>query len=110
MGIITHWLNQTFRKISYTHNRYGDLIKTGTAYYPCRFRYMTFVDKNTNREALNSNGQIWFEADASIQEGDIGEVDGHMWQIDRLIKARKLGSTVHFLKAEVSVHSLSLVS
>lgn len=110
MGMITHWLNQTFRKITYAHNKYGDLIKTGAVSYPCRFRYITLLDRNTNREALNSNAQIWFEASAPISEGDIGEVDGHVWQIDRLIKARKMSSTVQFLKAEVSAHSLSLVS
>lgn len=110
MGMITHLLNQTFRKISYTHNDWGDLKKITTSYMPCRFRYMTFLDKNTNREALNSNAQIWFEPGAAIEEGDIGEVDGKMWQIDKLIKARKMDAAVRFLKAEVSAHELSLVS
>jgi len=108
--MITHLLNQTFRKISYVTNVSGDLVKTATTYYLCRFRYITLINKGANQESLDSQAQIWFEPEANILEGDIGEVDGKMWRINKLIKARKMDSSVRFLKTEVYAYELPLVS
>lgn len=109
MGIISHTLKQTASIITTTTNVYGDQIASSSGSYPCRFRYITELDKNVNREGLDTaDAIIWFEPTAPIKEGAIVQVDEYYWRIDRLIKARKLaGENVEFLKALVKRHALA---
>jgi hypothetical protein len=109
MGIISHTLQQLATIIQTRANAYGDQIFTSSGEYPCRFRYVTELDRNVNREGLETaDAIIWFESTAPIKEGTIVSVDGYYWRVDRLIKARKLsGNTVEFLKALVKRHSLA---
>ena len=109
MGILTHALKQTATIITTETDEYGDQITDSTGSYPCKFRYITELDSNVNREALDTaDAIIWFEPTAPIEEGTIVQVDEYYWRVSRLIKARKLsGSAVHFLKALVQRHALA---
>ena len=109
MGILTHALKQTAIIVTTTTDEYGDQITESSGSYPCKFRYITELDTNVNREALDTaDAIIWFEPSAPISEGTIVKVDEYYWRVERLIKARKLaGNTVHFLKALVQRHALA---
>lgn len=108
MGIITHILKQTATVITTEYNVYGDQQLVSSETYPCRFRYITDLDRNINRDELNGDALVWFESDVPITEGDIINVDDKYWRIMRLTKARALeGETIEFLKALVDRHELA---
>jgi hypothetical protein len=108
MGIISHTLNQEAKIVTTTQDKHGDQISSSETSIKCRFRYITELDRNSNKEGLESfDAIVWFEPDANIQEASIIFADGKYWRINRLIKARRLsGSIVEFLKGFVKKHDL----
>jgi len=108
MGIISHILGQTAKIVTTSTDRHGDQLLVSETSIACRFRYITELDRNTNREGVEAfDAIIWFEPTAPIKESTIVFADENYWRINRLVKARKLsGSTVEFLKAFVKKHEL----
>lgn len=107
MGILTHALNQDAEILEITTDKHGDQVLGDSEDVKCRFRYVTELDKASNREGLTTaDAIVWFEPDVTVQEGSIIKVENKYWRIDRLIKARKLeNSTIYFLKAFVKAHA-----
>lgn len=107
MSLLTHILNQEAEIITTSTDKYGDQKLETQATVPCRFRYITGVEKNVNQEAINSEAMIWFEPDVAIVESNIIFADSYYWRIDKLIKARRFAEGIVFLKAFVTRHELS---
>lgn len=107
-GLIDHILTQDAQIIHTNRDIHGDQLESSTEDIKIRFRYITVLDKNASREALDSaDAMVWFSPSADVQEGSIIKVDDKYWRVDRLIKARRLtDSTTQFLKATVKVHSI----
>lgn len=110
MGTISHLLNQTLVIVETSTDRYGDQELVGQLSVPCRFRYITEVDKMTLAEAEASDAMVWVEPDAPIQSASILFIDEVYWRIDRMIKARKMDDTVEFLKVYLSRHELAYIA
>lgn len=112
MGMLTHALQQTWEKVEDTLNFDGDQVGSVVGTLPCRFRYITQLDRTNSAESIDtSDAIVWFEPTADIAEGSIGRVDGSFWRVDSLVKARRLvGSNVMFLKAFVKRHQLATIS
>jgi hypothetical protein len=110
MGMLTHALKQDAEVVTTTTDEYGDQIVSSEVSVKCRFRYITQVDQADHAELINAGSEaiIWFEPDASIEEGTIVKTNDVYWRVDRLVKARRLsGSQIHFLKAYVNRHEIA---
>lgn len=109
MGILDHALVQDGKIVTFTRDRHGDQIPQSETAIKCKFRYITEIDKQVNREGVESfDAIIWLSPDTNINEGDIVFVDGSYWRINRIVKARRLANaTVLFLKCLVKKHSLA---
>lgn len=109
MGILTHAMTQPCKIITTVTNGYGDQKKTAEVSTLCRFRYISELDKNTNREGLDTaDAMVWLEPDTNITEASILFIDNAYWRVYRLIKARKMsGDEIEFIKVLVNAHSLS---
>lgn len=107
MSLIDHVLNQDGKIINTTTNKHGDQKVTTQVPIKLRFRYITNIDRNVNREGINSDAIVWLSPDTAAQEGTILFTEEKYWRIVTLIKARRLsGSQVEFVKAFVNQHSL----
>lgn len=92
----------TAYKVSYTRNAYGDYIATGEVGLACHFRYINQVVLGENNETMQSDAMAWFEPDSGVGKGDILKIDGEHFQVERVIKARRLHSpNVEFIKVEL---------
>ena len=108
MSIISHILNQEASIITVTTAKHGDQVGSTESTVPCRFRYVTEVDKSVNREEIGTaDAIVWLETDSGVAEGDILKVEDLYWRVDKLVRARKMsGGTIEFLKAYVKKHEL----
>lgn len=88
-------------------DKYGDQKSVSSQTLPCRFRYITNVDRNVQAESMGSEAMIWFEPTAEVAEATIVQIDNGYWRIDKLVKARRASNDVLFLKAFVTKHQLS---
>ena len=105
--MIQHILNQDASLVQTTQDKHGDQKQSSTEAISIRFRYITDVDKNVNREGMTSEAIIWCAPDTAIAEGSILLVEGVYWRVVRLVKARRMsGNEVQFLKAFVDRHVL----
>lgn len=105
--IIDHILNQTAKVVTTTTDKHGDQIAGDSIIVNCRFRYYTAIDRGVSAEdLLGNNAIIWFNPSTAVEEGSIIQVDDKYWRIDKLVKARRMGATVEFLKAYVKKHDL----
>lgn len=104
--MIDHLRNQTAYILTTTQDKFGDQKEASRKAIKVRFRYMTDIDRNVNREAITADAIIWFSKDEAVTEGTIVQVDDKYWRVNTLIKARKMDETVQFLKAFVEKHTL----
>lgn len=86
-------LHQAY-KVNYTRNAYGDYTASGSTSITCHFRYINEVITSNPNEQIQSDAMAWFEPDEDININDIILVDGNHYRVEKLIKARKIRSTV----------------
>lgn len=92
----------TAYKATSTRNAYGDYIASGETALACHFREINqhIVDNN---EYIESDAMAWFEPDSGIEEKDIVKIHGLHYQVEKVIKARRLRqSAVQFIKTELT--------
>ena len=104
MGILTHWLTQTCEILSFSTNKYGEEVFTSYMTVPCRFRYADSLNKQPGKEAISAVDNLWLEPNAPVEEGTVIYVDGHYYRIENITKARRMPSTVVFLKCVLERH------
>ena len=112
MGILSHALVQEAKLVTADLDVYGDQIPSDETVVSCRFRLITQIERGANTEgSAAADAILWFEPDVEIEEGGIIKADGSYWRIQKIVKARKIANDeVHFLKAYVQRHELSLAS
>jgi len=98
MGIISHLLNQTTTALITIRNKYGDQDYSSGVNESCRFREITGLDKNSNREGIKADALLWLEPTSTVVEGSIVRVEGRFYRVNQIVKARKMNGTVQFLK------------
>jgi len=107
--MLEHYLNQTAQKVSTTRDKFGDYLQTSLTEVSCRFRYIRNLRRETNREISDSDALMWFAPTHEVSIGDHYLYEGVYYQVDRVLKARKLdNATVHFIKCEVTVYPLGV--
>jgi hypothetical protein len=106
-GILAHAMNQDGKIVTTSRDKHGDQVVTEETDIKLRFRYITDVDRNTNREGLGSEAMIWLSPDLAVVEGTILFAEDTYWRVQKLVKARRMsGSQVQFLKAFVNKHAV----
>lgn len=99
MGMLTHILAQSCDIVTITRNKYGDEVFASAATIACRFREITQFDRLGNRQELNSDAMLWVEPSADVEHGTIIRFDGEYYQVEEIVKARRLaGNAVYFKK------------
>lgn len=84
----------------------GDHIYVSDSVLACRFREITTLRQTPNQELTESDAMLWLEPSANVSKGSIILYDDMYYQIEKITKARRLGSTeVLFLKCELKVIS-----
>lgn len=105
--MLSHLMIQDAQLVTTVKDSHGDQVQTTTQEIKCRFRYITDVDRNINRESIDSQAIIWLDPSLPVEEGSVIAVEGSYWRVERLVKARTMSSTnVEFLKAFVNRHTL----
>lgn len=107
--MIDHLRNQQAYIINTSKDKFGDQNETSRTSEMVRFRYVTDIEQNTNREGIvSTEAVIHLRAEANVSEGTIifMEDDNSYWRVETLVKARKMDATVHFLKALVQRHKM----
>lgn len=96
---------QTCRKITPARNAYGDYLYDGTyETINCRFRHIMAVQRGTHQELVDTDAMLWVSPSTEISYGDIIYYDGQYFQVERVNKARRLGSeVVEFLKCDLKI-------
>lgn len=104
MGRLTAKLTSTATKIATTRNEYGDVVYGATSSVPCLYRDISSLSHTANRDQVQIDGLLWFDADASVAKGDIFLVGTDYLKIERVIKAKDLlrSNVVRFMKCEVT--------
>ena len=110
MSILGKYLVQTCYKVSLVRNEYGDRLKTGTDMaLSCRFREKTTIRRESQGEIYDADAMLWLEPNTDIVQGDIILFDGVYYQIERINKARKLGSLItEFLKCDLKIEDIGV--
>jgi len=91
----------TAYKVTMTSNAYGDRIAGAETALKCHFRHITQHIFESN-EVVESDAMAWFEPDSGIARGNIIKFEGEHFEVERVIKARRLRSTnVLFIKTEL---------
>lgn len=90
---------QTCEIFPVTINKFGEDVLGSSIAYPCKFRYIDALDKQSNREGIQSDAMAWFETTTTVVEGSIFRVDGEVYRVQKIIKARRLNSNnILFIK------------
>lgn len=105
MGILTHLLSQTNRVLITVLNKYGSQDFVSGSNELCRFRELTGIQKGTNQELINADAMSWHEPTSNIVEGSIMRIGNKFYRVDKLVRARKMGGTVEFIKCFLQVYT-----
>jgi len=106
-GMLAHAMTQDGKLVVTERDKHGDQDIVSETAIKLRFRYITELDRNTNRESLNSEALIWLAPDLDVAEGSVIFAENTYWRVQKLIKARRMsGNRVEFLKALVNKHSV----
>jgi hypothetical protein len=107
--MIDKYLVQECEIIEVTRDEYSSYVFSVAATEPCRFRYIPTMRRGTNGEVNDADSLIHLRADTAVRIGSIIRYEGVFYQVERLWKARRLGSsTVNFVKAEVKVNDIAI--
>lgn len=112
MSMIDHLLIHPATIYKQTKNEYGDLIDTDATEANCWFREITTLERTRDYEQETAPDSLArFAPSVDVAEGDIIDVDGGMYRVMKLTKARKMDSTViEFLRCELQKQGDLLVS
>lgn len=104
MGRLTAKLVQTASKVAVTRNEYGDPVYGTTTSVPCLYRDISLLSRGSLGENLNIDGQLWFDADAVVAQGDVYAIDGVYYRIEKvtIARSRLRANDIEFYKCEVS--------
>jgi hypothetical protein len=104
MGRLTPKLTQTASKVAETTNEDGDIVYGATTSVACLYRDISTLQRDANREYVEIDGLLWFDADNVPAKGDMYLLDGQYLRIERVIVARDRLHTnaIQFHKCEVT--------
>jgi hypothetical protein len=97
-------LTQIAYKVTSTRNKYGDVVYGTSTSLDCLFREFTSIDLVNGLEQIKTDAIVWLAPSASVLEGDVLQIDGGYYRIEKIIQAkdRLRNNEVKFLKCEVN--------
>lgn len=109
-GYIDHLLVDDCEIVEMARNIYGDYLDTDDATSEkCRFREISTVERGDHSEMNDSDAMLWLSPDTVAVKGSFVKYDGVYYQIEKLNKARPMGSTdVKFVKCDLKVANIGL--
>lgn len=97
--MLDHAMEQTAYIIDTSYNDDGDQVMTSSGQIVCRFRWITDLERPSNREEIRSDAMLWIKPDEDIEEGTIIKFDDDYFRVRQVVEARRLrGNQIHFLK------------
>lgn len=92
----------TAYKVTTTRNAYGDFIPGAETELVCHFRDITQTSTNVSNEVVDSDAMAWFEPDSGVEKQDIIRINGTLYRVERVTKARRLRNpNVLFIKTDL---------
>lgn len=109
MALLDKYLVQSCSIVQTSRNSYGDYIYQILVSEPCRLREISTIRRNAHQEVNDSDAMLWLSPTTAAVKGSIILFDGVYYQIERIIKARKLDdATVHFVKCELKITDIAI--
>lgn len=105
MGRLTDRLVQSAYLYSTQTNEFNDSVYTvSTTAIPCLFRDISIVNRAANMEIVTFDGELWFDADAVIERGEVYLVGAEYLRIEKITVARSRlrSNDIEFIKCEVT--------
>jgi len=91
-------LYQNFTQVAYkittTRNEFGERIETSEAEFRCLFKQIDGYDRNNKMEFANCDSMIWAGPGDGLTEGTLVKIDDTLYLIDKVTKAKRIGSTI----------------
>ena len=107
--MLEEYLVQTCYIVTTTRNTYGDYVLSSTTQEACRFRYITTTRRESHNEVDDSDAMIWLIPSTVARVRSIIKFEDVYYQVERINKARKLGSdTVEFVKCDLKIVDLAI--
>lgn len=101
--------NRTCQKVTVTRNEWDDRIMGATSTLACHFRQIDVQNRMTHGEENDADAMVWFAAGTDIANGDTIIFDSVYYQIERIVKAVRLGEDiVQFIKCDLKIIDLGL--
>lgn len=102
--MIERHLVQRCELIKAVQNKFGDYEYNTESELKCRFREISTVVKTGRGEINDSDAMLWVLPDSSVVKGSLIKFENVIYQIERITKARKLGSNhVEFIKCDLRI-------
>lgn len=102
---LTPKLVEVATKTATTRNGAGDIVYGATTTTACLYRDISMLNRNQNRETVQIDGLLWFDADEQVKRGDIYyHPDEGYLRIERVVRAKRLliDNVRKFIKCEVT--------
>jgi len=101
--------NRTCQKVAVSRNAWNDRVMGVTSNLSCHFRQIDTQTRVDHGEEYDADAMVWFPAGTSIVDGDTIIFDSVYYQIERIVKAVRLGfDTVEFIKCDLKVIDLAV--
>jgi len=90
--------------VTVTRDEWSDYTEDTSTSIKCHFRQIDTTRRMTHSVENDADAMIWFAADANVEKDTIIRFDDVDYQVERIVKARRLGeSTVQFLKCDLKI-------
>lgn len=101
--------NRTCQKVTVSRNEWGDRIEGVTTTLSCHFRQIDTQSRVTHGEENDADAMVWFPTGTAIADGDSLIFDGVHYQVERIVKAVRLGEdTIQFIKCDLKIIDLGI--
>jgi hypothetical protein len=107
--MLEDYLVQTCEIVTATRNAYGDYVYSSGVTENCKFREISEIRRGTNQELDATDAMIWLSSSTTAVNGSIIKFDSVYYQVEKIIKAQRLGETdVQFIKAKLKINKVAI--
>jgi hypothetical protein len=97
--MLNHTFEQTASIITTSYNDDGDQSFVSSLEIKCRFRWITDLERPSNREEVRADAMMWVKPSEIISEGWIIKFKDDFFRVRRVVEARRLrGDIIYFKK------------
>jgi len=90
-------------------DKYGDYQEKTRTAVSCRFRDIDTLRRESHAEIRDADAMIWFAPDEDVNNSDIFWFENVYYQVERITRAKKLGSSiVEFIKCDMKIVNIGV--